>query len=472
MGDNLQRVLVLGGGFGGLTFCREFRSSNARVTLVDRTNHHLFQPLLYQVAMAGLSAPDIAQPIRSILSRRKNLEVFMDEVREVNLAARQVIGAQQALSYDYLVMALGSVTSYFGHDDWAQCAPGLKTLDDALLIRHNILLAFERAENERDPARQACLMTIVVAGGGPTGVELAGACAELAHRVLKRDFDHIDPRQARVILVEAAPRVLAHLPPELSANARRQLEKLGVQVRTDNPVKSITGQRIVLESGEVIHAENILWTAGVMAHPLAKKLGVELDRGGRIKVAPDLSVPAWPEVFVIGDMAAVARADGKPVPGVAPVAMQMAKYVARVIEQELSEPRSVEGMDPRHESVEREASERETAKRRRAQPPFRYRDKGTLATIGRSSAVAVFGKLKLHGFPAWIAWLGVHLIFLIGFRSKVSVLLAWSYSYFTYKLGARIITGGSAPAINSDAPKRESAVNRGLPTDVRRDHRR
>ena len=418
MESTQTRVVVLGGGFGGLTFCRHFRCPTARVTLVDRTNHHLFQPLLYQVAMAGLSAPDIAQPIRSILSRCANLEVFLDEVRDVDLASRQVICQQQKLSYDYLVLALGSVTSYFGHDDWAQCAAGLKSLDDALLMRHNILLAFERAENERDPAPQANLMTIVIVGGGPTGVELAGACAELAHRVLRRDFEHIDPTRARIILVEGMPRILANLAPELSEHARRKLEKLGVQVRVGTPVKSLSKGRITLETGETIEAANILWTAGVTAHPLTRRLGVELDRAGRVKVAPDLGVPGHPEVFVIGDMAAALQENGKPVPGVAPAAMQMAKHVARIIGEELEQ-----GM------------------RHRSRPAFHYRDKGTLATIGRSAAVAMFGRIKLHGFVAWFAWLIVHLIFLIGFRNKIAVLVSWTYSYFTYKLGARIITG-------------------------------
>jgi NADH:ubiquinone reductase (H+-translocating) len=418
MGDYRKHIVVLGGGFGGLTFCRRFQSPEARVTLVDRTNHHLFQPLLYQGAMAGLSAPDIAQPIRSILSRRDSLEVFLDEVRGLDLVAKQVVCQQQTLTYDYLVMALGSVTSYFGHDDWEQFAPGLKSLDDALLIRHNILLAFEKAENERDPVRQARLMTIVIVGGGPTGVELAGACAELAHRVLRRDFDHIDPTRARIVLLEAQPKVLAHLAPELSEHAQRKLEKLGVQVRTGVPVKSLSKDQITLASGETIEAGNILWTAGVTPHPITKKLGVELDKAGRIKVASDLSVPGHAEVFVLGDMATVLEENGKPVPGVAPAAMQMAKHVARLIKDELDQSES-----------------------RHTRPTFHYRAKGTLATIGRSAAVAMFGKVKLHGFVAWFAWLIVHLIFLIGFRSKIAVLFSWTYSYFTYKLGARIITG-------------------------------
>jgi len=416
-------VLVLGAGFGGLTFCSSFCHPRSRITVVDRTNHHLFQPLLYQVAMAGLSAPDIAQPIRSILSRHPNLEVVLDEIEQVELNSRQVLCRQRTFSYDYLVLSLGSITSYFGHTDWEKFAPGLKTLQDALLIRRDVLLAFERAENEPDPERQARLMTLVIVGGGPTGVELAGACAELAHRVLRRDFDHIDPTRARIILIEAGPRILPQFSPDLSESARRQLERLGVQVRTGSPVKSIAKGSIELANHEQIHTENILWAAGVMAHPLTKKLGVEVDRAGRIKVEPDLSIQAHPEVFAIGDIAAVFRPNGAPVPGVAPAAMQMARHVAQVISQEL-----------------------DLGVGRSRRPPFQYHDKGSLATIGRSAGVAQIGRIKLAGFLAWFAWLVVHLIFLIGFRNKIAVLVSWTYSYFTYKLGARIITGWPASA--------------------------
>lgn len=417
MHNERARVVVLGGGFGGLSFCNHFSHPRARVTVVDRTNHHLFQPLLYQVAMAGLSAPDIAQPIRSILAHHPNLEVIMDEVETIDLAAKRVICRYNPLDYDYLVLALGSSTSYFGHNDWETFAPGLKTLQDALLIRRDVLLAFEQAENTRDVERQRVLMTVVVVGGGPTGVELAGACAELAHRVLRRDFEHIDPTRARIILIEAGPRLLTQMPPDLSEKARRQLEGLGVQVRTNSPVQTIGQDFIELADKEIIRAGNILWAAGVMAHPITRNLGVDLDRGGRIKVAPDLSIPGHPEVFAIGDLAFVLRDNGQPVPGVAPAAMQMAAHVARVLKQELD----VSPPPPR--------------------APFHYRDKGTLATIGRSAGVAQIGKVKLSGFPAWLAWLVVHLIFLIGFRNKIAVLVSWTYSYFTYKLGARIITG-------------------------------
>jgi NADH dehydrogenase len=410
------RVVVLGAGFGGLTFCQKFEHPRANVTLVDRTNHHLFQPLLYQVAMAGLAAPDIAQPIRSILSKKRRVEVLMDEVQGFDLAGRRVICRENQLDYDYLVLAFGGITSYFGHPEWAEFAPGLKTLDDALQIRRNVLLAFERAENLRDPKDQARLMTIVIVGGGPTGVELAGACAELAHRVLRRDFDRIDPRCSRIILIEALPRILTQFPEDLSAKAQNKLQRLGVEVRTSSPVKSIRPGVITLANDEAIEAENILWGAGVMANPLTRQLGTELDRAGRIKVMPDLSLPEHPEVFALGDLVSVLRDNGKPVPGVAPAAMQMAGHVAGLIRNEID-----------HGSSSR--------------TPFCYRDKGSLATIGRSAGIAQFGRIKFDGFFAWFAWLAVHLVFLIGFRNKLTVLLSWTYSYFTYRLGARIITG-------------------------------
>lgn len=413
-----KRVVVIGAGFGGLTFCQHFSHPDALVSVIDRTNHHLFQPLLYQVAMAGLAAPDIAQPIRSILAGQPQLEVLMSEVKAIDLAGRRLVCGTRELSYDYLVLAFGSVTSYFGRADWARYAPGLKTIEDALAIRRNVLLAFERAESESDPREQERLMTIVIVGGGPTGVELAGAYAELAHFVLRKDFDHIDPRRARIILIEGSPEILSHFPPDLSAKARRKLERMGVEVRTGCRVHDLAPGVVTLSTGEQLRAENVLWAAGVMAHPLTKQLGVELDRAGRVKVQPDLSVPGHPEVFAIGDAAYVQQADGTLVPGVAPAAMQMARHVASVLNAELR--RGHDG-EPR--------------------PAFHYRDKGTMATIGRKAGIAVFGRLKLAGFLAWLMWLGVHLIFLIGFRNRISVLFSWTYSYFTYKLGSRIITG-------------------------------
>jgi NADH dehydrogenase len=411
-------VVVLGAGFGGLTFCQHFRRPGARVTLVDRTNHHLFQPLLYQVAAAGLSAPEIAQPIRSILASRPEVTVLMDRVADINVTSRQVILEKSTLEFDYLVLALGNCTSYFGHPEWERFAPGLKTLDDALRIRSRVLLAFEKAENAADPTERAALLTIVIVGGGPTGVELAGAFAELARTVLKRDFRRIDPAQARIILLESAPVVLGHLPPDLAQSARRQLEDLGVQVRTSTRVSDIQPGEVKLATGETIRAENILWAAGVSAVPLTRKLGTETDRSGRVKVNPDLSLPGHPEVFAIGDLALVLQENGEPVPGVSPAAMQMARHVARIVGGELDLGR---GRAPR--------------------PPFKYWDRGTMATIGRSAAVAWIGRFHISGRFAWLAWLLVHLIFLIGFRNKLAVLLQWTYSYFTYKRGARIITG-------------------------------
>jgi NADH dehydrogenase len=410
-------VVVLGAGFGGLFFCKHFRHPAARVTVVDRTNHHLFQPLLYQVATAGLSAPEIAQPVRSIFCNRDDITVLLDEATDFDLANRKVILRENTLTYDFLVLATGGQTAYFGHPEWERFAPGLKTLDDALRIRCRILLAFERAENETNVAERDKLLTIVIVGGGPTGLELAGAFAELSRTVLKRDFRRIDPTQARIILIEAALRVLSNYPPKLSESAKRQLETLGVQVRTATPVQNIRGGEVELADGEIIRAGNIIWAAGVSATPLTGKLGVELDKTGRVKVNPDLSVPGHPEIFAVGDLALVIEKDGKPVPGICPAAMQMGRHVARIIENEW-----------------------DAGANHAVRPPFQYWDKGTMATIGRSAAVAWIGRLKISGFPAWLAWLFVHLIFLIGFRNRLAVLLQWTYSYFTYKRGARIIT--------------------------------
>jgi NADH dehydrogenase len=423
-------VVVLGAGFGGLTFCQHFRHPSARLTVVDRTNHHLFQPLLYQVATAGLSAPEIAQPIRSILSARPEITVLLEQAVGFDLAQREVFLEKGTLRYDYLVLAMGGCTSYFGHPEWEACAPGLKTIEDALRIRSRVLLAFEKAEDTTDAGKREALLTMVVVGGGPTGVELAGAFAELARTVLKRDFRRIDPTQARIILLEAAPAVLGHLPPDLAESARRQLERLGVQVRTSTRVSNIQQGEVTLTTGEVIHAENVIWAAGVSAVPLTQKLGVELDRQGRVKVNPDLSLPGHPEVFAIGDIALVLKANGEPVPGVSPAAMQMARYVARLIREEL---------DRGHAPVPR--------------PPFKYWDKGTMATIGRSAAVAWIGRLHFSGWFAWLAWLLVHLIFLLGFRNKIAVLLQWAYSYFAYKRGARIITNMPPEPAHASGPQ-------------------
>jgi len=414
METKTAHIVVLGAGFGGLTFCQQMNSRNARITLVDRTNHHLFQPLLYQVASAGLSAPEIAQPIRSILRDQENVTVLFDEVMDINLAKREVTLRKSTLSYDYLVMALGGCNNYFGHPEWEPFAPGLKTLDDAVRIRSHVLLAFEMAEGTDDPVRHTQLMTVVIIGGGPTGVELAGAFAELTRFVLHDDFRHIDPKHAHITLIEGGPRILSYLPEDLSKKAALQLEELGVHIRTGSQVKNIRRGEVELANGEVIRAENIIWAAGVAATPLTRKLGVEVDRAGRVKVNPDLSVPGYPNVFAIGDMASSIGADGKPVPGVSPAAIQMARHVAEIIDAELggfSEPRTA----------------------------FKYWDKGTMATIGRSKAVAQVGRIKMSGLIAWLAWLSLHLVFLVGFRNKVAVMIDWIYSYFAYKRGARII---------------------------------
>ncbi len=421
MPEHPIKILVLGAGFGGLTFCQAFRHPRAVVTVVDAQNHHLFQPLLYQVATAGLSAPEIAEPVRSILSRRRNVTVLMDPVTDFDLAGRTVRCRYHTLAYDYLVVALGGVTSYFGHPEWAEFAPGLKSLEDALRIRRDVLLAFERAENEPDPAVRARLMNIVVVGGGPTGVELAGAFAELARYVLRRDFRIIDPAQARVILIEAGPRLLPQMPESLSGRALRQLQRFGVEVRLQTAVSAIRRGEVQLQDGTVLAAENIIWAAGIAAHPLSARLAADRDRAGRVKVMPDLSLPGHPEVFVIGDLAAVTDERGKPVPGVSPAAMQMARHVTRAIRRELDA--SAEGVPPR--------------------PRFHYRDRGTMATIGRSAAVAKIGRFEFGGFGAWLAWLFIHLVFLIGFDNKLTVLVEWAYAYVTYKRGARLIVDGS-----------------------------
>ncbi|MBW7895375.1 MAG: NAD(P)/FAD-dependent oxidoreductase [Opitutaceae bacterium] len=418
--DQLPHIVVLGGGFAGLQFCRSLPPDVARITLIDRENHHVFQPLLYQVASAGLSAVDIAQPIRGLFAGRPRFAVIMAEVTAVDLANRRVRHSRGEVAYDYLVVGLGGVTGYFGRDDWARYAPGLKSLDDALHIRRQILSAFEKAETATDPAERAALMTLIIVGGGPTGVEMAGAIAELARKILKRDFDHIDPTRARVMLIEGSDRLLRAFDPALSASARRQLERLGVEVRTGVSVEDIAAGRLTV-AGEVIRAETIIWAAGVAASPLGRSLGAEVDRGGRVKVRPDLSLPDHPEVFVCGDMAALVDPNGVAVPGVAPAAMQMGAHAARIIRRELAAGATAPG--PRE--------------------PFVYRDKGTMATIGRSAAVAQLGRWQLRGTLAWLAWLCLHLIFLVGFRNKLAVLLNWIYSYLTYKRGARVITGAS-----------------------------
>jgi len=410
------RVVIVGGGFGGLTAAKALRRAPVRVTLVDRRNHHLFQPLLYQVAMAGLAPSEIAMPIRAALRRQANTTVLLDEVSDIDLVAKRLLCKQGApVPYDYLILAPGARTHYFGHDDWSTFAPGLKSIDDAVEIRRRVLLAFEAAEREPDPARRAHYLRFVVIGGGPTGVELAGAIAELARYVLSRDFKNVKPSETSVLLIEGGPRVLATFDETLSNKTVEQLAELGVKVRSGTIVKEISPEGVLLNTGEHLAAKTIVWAAGVSSSPLLEALGVEVDRGGRAKVMPDCSLPGHPEVFVIGDAAFLLGDDGKPLPGVSPTAMQQARHVAKLIVGELRGDKS--------------------------RTPFHYRDKGSMATIGRSRAIAQVGKLKLSGMLAWLAWLLVHLIYLIGFRNRLLVLFDWAWSYFTYRRGSRLITG-------------------------------
>ncbi|HEY6552281.1 MAG TPA: NAD(P)/FAD-dependent oxidoreductase [Vicinamibacteria bacterium] len=412
----MARVVIVGGGFGGLLAARGLARAPFEVTLVDRENHHLFQPLLYQVATAGLSSAEIASPIRRILRRQKNTTVLMAEARGVDLEGRRLLLADGELSYDFLVVATGATHSYFGHDDWEEHAPGLKTLDDAFELRRRVLLAFEEAEREADAERRRQWLTFVVIGGGPTGVEMAGALAEVARHTLAREFRRIDPRTARVILVEAGPRILTAYPEDLSRKAVLQLEGLGVQVWTGAPVTGIDASGVSI-GGDRLVARTVVWAAGVQASPMGRALGATLDRAGRVKVTPELTLKGRPEVFVIGDLVSLEQ-DGRPIPGVAPAAMQMGRHTAANI------ARAVRG---------------------EALLPFRYRDKGSLATIGRRAGVAWFGgRRTLSGFWAWAAWLGIHVFFLIGFRNRFVVMFTWAWAYFTYQRSARLIFGHKA----------------------------
>jgi NADH:ubiquinone reductase (H+-translocating) len=407
-----KRIVVIGGGFAGLWAVRQLASAPVEITLLDRNNHHLFQPLLYQVATAGLAAPSIAAPLRHILSDQKNVTVLMHEVRGIDTAAREVDIGERKIGYDYLLVASGATHAYFGKDHWAPHAPGLKTLDDAFLIRRRILSAFERAEAANSDDERAACLTFAVVGAGPTGAELAGTLAEIARHTLAHEFRNIDPRKARILLVEGGSRVLGALDASLSAKAQKQLEKLGVEVRTGTAVTDV-GDGFLQVGSERIAARTVIWAAGVAASPLGKFLGVELDRAGRVKVAPDLSVPGHAEIFVAGDLASI-ESEGKPVPGVAPAAKQMGNHAARNILA------SIAGA---------------------ATKPFQYIDYGALATIGRHSAVAQLPNLRFSGILAWWFWLFLHIYFLIGFRSRLIVLINWAWSYFTYARGARIILG-------------------------------
>lgn len=407
--ETLPHVVVVGAGFGGLAVVRGLRRQPVRITVVDRRNHHVFQPLLYQVATAGLSAPDIAAPIRHILRGQKNATVLRGQVVGFDLKAQRVRLSDGEIPYDYLVVAAGAGHSYFGRDDWAAHAPGLKTMEDAVEIRRRVLLAFESAERAEDEGRRREWLTFVVVGAGPTGVELAGALSEIARHTLSGEFRRINPRSSRIVLLEGTDRVLPPYPPELSAKAQQQLEELGVEVRTGAKVTGVDAAGVSVGE-ERIAARTVLWAAGVAASPLGRALG-PCDRAGRVMVEPDLTVPGHAEVLVVGDLAAVTEG-GKPVPGVAPAAMQMGRHAARNIVREL-----------------------EGQPRRR----FQYKDKGSLATIGRKAAVAEVNGIRMSGLVAWLAWLGIHVFFLIGFRNRLVVLFEWALAYLTYARSARIV---------------------------------
>lgn len=409
----LPHVLILGGGFGGLYAALAFKRAPVRVTLLDRRNHHVFQPLLYQVATAALSPGDIASPIRWILRHQANVEVQLAEARRIDAARRTVVLADGELAYDYLIVATGATHAYFGHDEWRGVAPGLKTLEDALHIRRRFLLAFERAEREADPQKRKALLTFVVVGGGPTGVEMAGALAEIAHQSLAHEFRQFDPNSARIVLLEGGPCVLAAFPETLGRAAEADLARLGVEVRTGSVVTNISSGRVDI-GPDSIEAETILWAAGVAASPLGATLGVETDRAGRVSIEPDLTLPGHPEVFVIGDLATLNGSDGRPLPGVAQVAIQMGKHAARNIQRAIA---------------------------RQPHRAFSYTDLGNLATIGRMSAVADFGWMRLTGTLAWLAWLFVHIMNLIGFRNRLVVFVQWAWAYFSYQRAIRLITG-------------------------------
>jgi NADH dehydrogenase len=420
-------VVILGGGFAGLYAARRLKRAPVRVTVVDRRNHHLFQPMLYQVATAALNSDDIAAPIRSVLRRQSNTEVLLAEVAAVNTSERQVhLTDGSALKYDYLLVATGAHHSYFGHDDWAQLAPGLKSLEDAVEIRQRVLLAFERAERERDPVRRQAYLTFVVVGGGATGVEMAGAVAELRRYALRRDFRHIDPGEATVVLLEGGTRLLPTYPPSLGDKAKQDLRRLGVEVRTETMVTDIR-PGAVSAAGWTIPAQTVIWAAGNMASPVVRSLETPLDRVGRAIVEPDCTIPGHPEVFVLGDAALFNHQEGGPLPGICPVAIQMGEYAADTIACDLAgEPRRA----------------------------FHYWDKGQLAVIGRGRAVADIWKLHFGGFLAWLTWTFVHIFFLIGFRNRVLVMIQWAWSYFTYGRGARLITSETSclpPALQATA---------------------
>ncbi len=407
-------MVIIGGGFGGLFGARAFKHAPVEVTLIDRHNHHVFQPLLYQVATAGLSPGDIASPIRWILRRQKNVRVLLGEAQAIDVASRRVwLDGGESLTYDYLIVAAGADNSYFGHPEWAPFAPALKTLDDALRVRARMLLAYEVAEREADPAVKKRMLTSVIVGGGPTGVEMAGAIAEIAHQTLSDEFQSIRTAESRIVLAEAGPSILSAFPEQLRNAGRKSLQKLGVEVREKTAVTRVEHETVWL-GDERIEAGTIIWAAGVAASPLGKTLGVPLDRAGRVLVQKDLAIPGHPEVFVVGDLASLTDENGHPYPGVAQVAMQQAQQAARNV------IRAIRG-EPHAE--------------------FHYKNLGTLATIGRNSAIADLGWLRVSGFPAWLLWLFIHIFWLIGFRNRILVLVQWAGAYFTYQRSVRLITG-------------------------------
>jgi NADH dehydrogenase len=447
-----HRVVIVGAGFGGLNAAEKLAGAPVKITVIDRKNYHTFQPLLYQVATAGLSPGEIAGPIRSILSRHKNVEVLMAEVTGFDLDSRVVQiagqGEAQEIPYDSLIVAAGASHAYFGHDEWEVLAPGLKTIEDALEIRRRVLLAFELAERHAQAGEADRPLNFVVVGGGPTGVELAGTLAEICRHALAQDFRAIDPRRSHIHLIEGCPHVLPAYPEDLSRSALEQLQRLGVEVLTSAMVTKIE-PGVVYMGATRMNAEVILWAAGVAASPLGNKLGVPIDRAGRVLVAPDLSIPNHPEVFVIGDLAALNDASGKLLPGVAPVAILEGRFVGKLIRHEVQH--------------QMEFARSSATPKPLPRPPFHYFDKGNLATIGRAAAVAQFGKIHISGFMAWLAWLFVHIFFLIGFRNRVLVFVQWAWSYFTYERGARLITGSSTlpgwrATPNPSEPKQEMSA--------------
>jgi NADH dehydrogenase len=421
----IPRVVIVGAGFGGLNAARALAKASVKITVIDRKNYHTFQPLLYQVATAGLSPGEIAAPIRSILRSYKNVEVLMAKVNGFDLEHRIVKTSESDIPYDYLIVAAGASHAYFGHDDWEPYAPGLKTIEDALEIRRRVLLAFELEERQAYAGKTAAPLNFVVVGAGPTGVELAGTLAEICRHALAHEFRSIDPARTHILLIEGGPRVLPTYSEDLSGSAREQLNRLGVEVRTSTMVTQIEPGAVY--AGETrLAATVILWAAGVAASPLGKSLGAPIDRAGRVLVQPDLSIPNHPEVFVIGDLASIKDEHGKILPGVAPVAIQQGRFVAKLIRRKLQSRRS-----------SREGGDSDSL------PAFHYWDKGSLATIGRAAAVAEFGRIHISGFIAWLAWLFVHILFLIGFRNRLLVFIQWAWSYVTYERGARLITGST-----------------------------